>query len=149
METYATPYDRAKAILEEVSTFALAQGYDLPSARYAQVGDVVRDCESVIVAVGSLVPDPSYDPVTCVYPRTATFLVEILRGCAVVFEQDGTTNHEALGEISERGGQDGQFLYDFAASVDGWSSKQSWSVAWGLTDGGLQVASLQLTIGIP
>jgi hypothetical protein len=54
-----------------------------------------------------------------------------------------------LEAISERGAADGQLLDDFARELDGWSSKGPWSVVWSLGEGGLQVASLQISIGIP
>lgn len=149
METYVTPYDRGKALLAEFVTFTESQQYAIPGKRYVQIGDIVRDCEATIVAVGSLVPSVSYDPVTCVAPRNATFLVEIIRNCAVVFDNNALTVPASLEEVSAVGARDGQMLYDFAAQVDGWSDKQPWSVVWSLAEGGLQVASLQLTIGIP
>lgn len=148
-ETYPTPFDRAKALKDELVTFANSRQYGLPQRRYAQVGDIVRDCESVIVSVGSLNPDPFYEPVVCVSPRSATFFVEIIRDCAVAYDNEGITIPARLEEVSERGALDGELLYEFAQVVDGWSSKQPWSVVWSLIDGGLQVASLQITIGIP
>jgi hypothetical protein len=149
MNTYPTPLDRARAILDDLIAFATVRSYPLPSTKYAQIGDIVRDCEAVIVSAGSLTPDALYNPVDCVFPRTATFLVDIIRTCAVVYDQNGMTIPEALEEVSERGALDGQLLYDFAAELDGWSSKQPWSVVWSLADAGMQVASLQITIGIP
>lgn len=149
MQTYDTPYDRAKGLLTEVQDFALVKSHPLPTTRYAQIGDIVRDCESVIVAVGNISPDPLYDPVYCVSPRSSTFLVEILRNCAVVFNNDGTTNPVSLTEVSETASSDGQFLYEFAETIDGWSNKQPWSVAWSLAEANLMVSSLQITIGIP
>lgn len=149
MISYDNPLDRAKAMLAELESFATSNSVTLPEQRSVQIGDIVRDCESVIVSVGNLSPDPLYDPVECVYPRTATFLVEIIRNCAITFNDDGTTDHEALLEVSETGIVDGQLLNDFAAQLDGWSSKLPWSVVWSLSDAGLQVSSLQLTIGVP
>lgn len=149
METYATPLDRAKAIRDDLIAFATARSYPLPTTRYVQVGDVVRDCESVIVSVGSLTPDALYDPLECLAPRSATFLVDIIRSCAVAYDKNGLTIPDALEEISQRGSEDGQLLYEFAQELDGWSSKGAWSVVWSLAEGGLQVASLQIQIGIP
>lgn len=149
MTTYTTPYDRAKSLLDDLIAFATARNYALPQVRYSQIGDVVRDCESVIVSVGPLTPDALYNPVDCVSPRQATFLVDIIRACAVVYDNNGMTIPSVLEEVSEIGALDGQLLYEFAQEVDGWSNKQPWSVAWSLAEGGLQVASLQLTIGVP
>lgn len=149
LETFDTPLDRAKALRDELVTYANSLAYPLPTPRYVQVGDIVRDCEAVIVSVGNIVPDPLYDPVECVSPRTSTFLVEIIRTCAVVYDSQGRTLPSVLEAVSEQGSSDGQLLYDFATEVYGWSSKQSWSVVWSLAEGGLQVASLQLTIGVP
>jgi hypothetical protein len=148
-DTYTTPLDRAKALRDELVAFATARSYGLPSTRYVQIGDIVRDCESVVVSVGSLAPDPFYEPVICVSPRSATFLVEIIRSCAVAYTSQGLTIPSVLESISEQGSRDGELLYEFAQEVEGWSSKQPWSVVWSLTDGGLQVASLQITLGIP
>jgi hypothetical protein len=147
--SYATPYHRAKALLAEFLTFASARSYALPAVRYAQVGDIKRDCAAVIVAATNLVPDPQYDPVDCIAPRSSTFLVEIIRACAITYDRTGLTVPDNLEAISESAADDGQILYDFAAETDGWSSKQPWSVVWSLDEGGLQVASLQLTIGVP
>lgn len=150
MTTYATPLDRARALKESLLTFAAAQEHELPTTSYVQIGDIIRDCESVIVSVGSLTPDVGYEPLVCVSPRTATFLVEIIRSCAIAFNTKGQTIPERLEEVSERGAKDGQLLDDFAREVvDGWSSKQPWSVVWSISEAGLQVASLQITIGIP
>lgn len=146
---YTTPLDRAKALRDELIAFATARSYAIPTTRYVQIGDIVRDCESVIVAVGSLTPDPLYDPVECVSPRSATFLVEIIRSCAVAYDSQGMTIPSTLESISEQGSLDGELLYEFAQEIDGWTSKQPWSVVWSLAEGGLQVASLQITIGIP
>ncbi len=148
--SYTTPLARAKALRDDLVTFAAARSYGLPATRYVQVGDVVRDCEALVISVGSLTPDSLYDPVTCVSPRSATFLVEIIRSCAVVYTQNGTTIPNVLEAVSEIAANDGQLLDDFAReSIDGWSSKQPWSVVWSLAEGGLSVASLQITIGIP
>lgn len=149
METYDTPIDRAKAIRDELIAFADARAYALPATRYVQIGDIVRDCESVVVSVGSLTPDALYDPVTCVSPRSATFLVEIIRNCAVAYANDGTTIPSVLEDISEQGAADGELLYEFAQRLEGWSSKQSWTVVWSIAESGLQVASLQISLGIP
>lgn len=150
VDSYTTPLDRAKALRDDLVAFAAARSYAIPTTRYVQIGDIVRDCEAVIVAVGSLAPDPFYEPVICVSPRTATFLVEIIRSCAVVHDSQGMTIPATLEAVSEIGADDGQLLDDFAReSIDGWSSKQPWSVVWSLAEGGLQVASLQITIGIP
>jgi hypothetical protein len=150
MTTYATPLDRAKSLRDDLIAFAEVRSYPLPTPRYVQIGDIVRDCEAVVVSVGSLTPDQLYDPIECVSPRQATFLVEIIRSCAVVYTQNGRTIPEALEAVSERGAADGQLLDDFAReSIDGWTSKQPWSVVWSLAEGGLQVASLQITIGLP
>ncbi len=148
MDTYDNPLDRADALLADLVAFAATHSHAIPTVQYTQIGDVVRDCESVIVSVGSLVPDALYEPVDCVYPRSATFLVEIIRACAWVSNKSGTTKPAALASVSAIGAADGQLLYDFAAQIDGWSSKQPWSVVWSLAEAGLQVASLQITIGI-
>jgi hypothetical protein len=147
--SYVTPLDRAKALRDEFVLFAQGRSHSLPTTRYVQVGDVVRDCESVIVSVGNMVPDSGYDPVDCIAPRSATFLIDVIRSCAVVYDDDGLTVPSRLEEVSESAAEDGQLLYDFAAETAGWSSKQPWSVVWSIAEGGLQVASLQLTIGIP
>lgn len=149
MISYTTPYDRAKALLDDFIAFSTAHDYKLPTRRYAQVGEVVRDCESVIVSVNSIAPDPGYDPITCVFPRTSTFMVDIIRNCAVVYNDDGITNVPAMEEVSEIAAADGQLLYDFGASIDGWTSKGAWSVVWSISEGGVQVASLLITIGVP
>lgn len=149
MTTYDNPLARAKSLKNDLIDFANARDYALPTTRYVQIGDIVRDCESVIVSVGALAPDPFYEPVVCVSPRTATFLIEIIRSCAVVYDNDGLTIVEDMESVSEIGSADGQLLYEFAESIDGWSSKQPWSVLFSITDAGLQVASLQITIGIP
>ena len=148
METYATPLDRAKALLEEFIAYADAQSYALPQTRYAQIGDITRDCEAVIVAVGALAPDLLYDPTGCIFPMTGTFLVDIIRNCAFHSDEEGMTVVPILEGISEIGAADMQLLWDFAGQVDGWSSKAPWSVVPSLAEGGLQVASLQITIGI-
>ena len=149
VDTYVTPLDRAKSLRDDLIAFATVRSYALPTTRYVQIGDIVRDCESVVVSVGSLSPDPFYEPVICVSPRSATFLVEIIRSCAVAYDNQGLTIPSTLESISEQGSRDGQLLYEFAQEIDGWSSKQPWSVLWSLAEGGLQVASLQITIGIP
>lgn len=148
--SYVTPLDRAKDLRDDLVAFANSRSYGLPENRYVQIGDIVRDCAAVIVAVGSLTPDPLYDPVTCVSPRSSVFLIEIIRACAVVYDSNGLTIPDVLEAVSEIGAADGQLLDDFAReSIEGWSSKQPWSVVWSIAEGGLQVASLQITIGIP
>lgn len=147
--TYNTPFDRAKSLLDELIAFATAHSHGLPHTRYAQIGSIVRDCESVIVATGNLTPDALYTPVDCVSPRQSTFLIEIIRACAVVYDTNGLTIPSVVESVSAIGAEDGQLLYEFAQEINGWSSKQPWSVAWSLAEGGLQVASLQITIGIP
>lgn len=147
--TYPTPLHRARALKDEFVAFAQSRSHPLPATRYVQVGDVVRDCESVIVAVTNLVPDPLYDPIECLAPRSSTFLIDVVRSCAVAYDRDGLTIPSKLEEVSDLAAKDGQLLYDFAAEVSGWSSKQPWSVIFSLAEGGMQVASLQLTIGIP
>lgn len=147
--SYATPLDRARALLAEFVAFSQSRSHSLPQTRYVQVGDVVRDCESVIASVGNMAPDPNYDPIECAAPRSATFLIDVIRSCAIAYDREGLTIPSKMEEISGKAAVDGQVLYDFAAETSGWSSKQPWSVVWSLAEGGLQVASLQLTIGIP
>lgn len=149
VDTYTTSLDRAKALRDDLVAFAVARSYALPANRYVQVGEIVRDCEAVIVSVGSLTPDALYDPVACVSPRSATFLAEIVRACAVVYDSQGLTIPATLEAVSEQASSDGELLFAFAQEVDGWTSKQPWSVVWSLAEGGLSVSSLQLTIGIP
>lgn len=149
VDSYDNPLDRARALLKQFEDFADIRCHKLPTTRYVQVGDVVRDCESVIVSATNLVPDPAYDPVECVPVRSATFLIDVVRPCAIAFDRNGKTIPDKLECVSEIAAKDGQVLYDFAADVPGWSSKQPWSVIWSLGEAGLQVASLQLTIGIP
>lgn len=149
LTTYNTPIDRAKALIDELVTFAATKSYRIPEPRYAHIGEIVRDCQAVIVSVSSLTPDPTYDPVNCISPRSATFLVDIIRSCAVVYDNNGQTITDLIEQVSETGSDDGQFLYEFAQEIDGWSSKQAWSVVWSIAEAGLQVTSLQITIGIP
>lgn len=149
MISYATGIDRAKALKDEFVAFASARDEPIPEISYVQVGDIVRDCESVVVSVNGLVPGPSFDPVACISPRTATFLVEILRGCSIVFNRDGTTDHEALESVSEQAAKDGELLYEFAQQIDGWLDLEPWSIAWSLNDATMSVTSLQITLGIP
>lgn len=149
VDTYNTPLDRAKALLAELVTFADSRDHGLPTRQYAQIGDIVRDCESVIVSAGTLTPGPQYEPVICVSPRSATFLVEIIRDCASAFDSNGVTIPSVLNTVSEIGAADGELLYEFAQEIDGWANKDPWSVVWSIVDGNLQVASLQITIGIP
>ena len=149
MTTYTTPLERAKSLRDDLVDFAAAQSYGIPSPRYVQIGGIIRDCEAVIVSVNSLAPDPFYSPVECVSPRSATFLIEIIRACAVAYDNQGLTIPSTIESISEQGSLDGQLLYEFAQDIEGWTSKQSWSVAWSLADAGLLVTSLQITIGIP
>lgn len=150
VDTYTTPLDRAKALRDDLVAFAAARSYAIPTTRYVQIGDIVRDCEAVVVSVGTLTPDPLYDPIECVSPRSATFLVDIIRACAVVYDSQGLTVPSTLEAVSEIGAADGQLLDDFAReSIDGWTSKGPWSVVWSLAEAGLQVASLQIAIGIP
>lgn len=149
-DSYATPLDRARSLLSDLVDFADARSLGLPSQRYVQIGDPVRDCESVIVALTVLAPDAGYDPLTCVAPRTSTFLVEIIRACAVTYDSNGNTIPHLVEEVSEIGANDGQLLDDFAReSIDGWTTKSTWSVIWSLAESGLQVASLRITIGVP
>lgn len=149
MITYDTPLDRARALKDEFIAFAADADHNLPDTSYVQVGDIVRDCEAVVVSVGGFVPGASFDPVGCVAPRTATFLVEILRGCSIVFNRGGMTDHEALEGVSEQAAKDGNLLYEFAQSVDTWTDKEPWSIAWSLNDAQMSVSSLQITLGIP
>ena len=150
MDTYTTPLDRARSLLDDLIAFAATRSHALPTNRYIQVGDIVRDCEAVIVSVGSLTPDPLYGPVECVSPRSSTFLAEVIRACAVVYDQNGLTIPSVLEAVSEIAAADGQLLDDFSReSIDGWTSKSPWSVVWSLAESGLSVASLQIVIGIP
>lgn len=148
METYLTPYDRGKSLRDELVAFATAHSFALPQTRYVQVGEIVRDCEAVIVAVGPLTPDGLYTPVECVSPRLVTFQIEILRKCAIVYNQQGVTVPALLEAVSEVAADDGQLLYEFAQEIDGWTNKQPWSVAWSI-EAGLSVASLRINIGVP
>ena len=147
--SYPTPLHRAKTLLSEFVSFAASRSHSLPTTRYTQVGDIVRDCESVVVATTNLVPDTTYDPIACMAPRSSTFLIEVIRSCAVAYDRDGLTIPSRLEEVSGIAAMDGQVLYDFAAETSGWTSKQPWSVIWSIAESGLQVASLRLTIGVP
>lgn len=147
--TYTTPYDRAKSLLDDLIAFATIRSYGLPHRRYAQIGEIIRDCESVIVSASNLTPDSLYGPVECLAPRQSTFTVDIIRSCANVYDNMGITIPSVIEDVSETAGEDGQLLYEFAQDIEGWSSKQPWSVAWAISDGILQIASLQITLGIP
>jgi hypothetical protein len=149
METYATPYTRAVSLLDELIAFATARSHALPHVRFAQIGDISHDCESVVVSATNMTPDPVFNPIDCVSPRQSTFLVEIMRSCSVIYDQAGMTIPSVITSVSEIGANDGQLLYEFAQEIDGWTAKQPWSVTWGVSDGALQIASLQIVIGIP
>jgi hypothetical protein len=118
--TYATPLDRAKSLRDEFVDYANSQGIGLPSKRYVQVGEIVRDCEAVIVSVNGLGPEPTIDPVKCASPSSATFLLDIVRGCAVVSDRAGRSIPDAVEAVSEIAAVDGQLLDNFARQIDPW-----------------------------
>lgn len=141
-----TPLAKARQILTLVEDFAAANSIDLPTKRYAQLGEVVIDCESVIVAAPGL--EPSLDtPPGCGPPQLSTFQVLIIRACAFVAYDDGTTNKDAIESASESADADGQMLWDFADAFVPYVSKE-WSLTWTLAEAGLAASILSLTTGI-
>lgn len=142
-----TPLDKAKQLIVDMNTYAVASGYSLPITQYTQVGEAVIDCESLIAAVILTVPHVDYGPIDCNASQNSTFAIYMTRACSWTAYQDGTTNPSALQAASEQVDLDGQFMWDFALQYDSYLSK-SWTLQYSFLDAGLGVSRLQLTIGV-
>lgn len=144
-----TPLAKARELLTELNAFAITQPVpvDLPSRQYAQLGEPVVDCASVIVALTAMEPHPLTE-VGCSPVQLGTFQLLIIRSCSWVVDNDsGITDVDSMTDVADTADTDGQLLWAFADQLDEFVSKE-WSVGWALTDAGLGVSSLQLSTGI-
>lgn len=148
-----TPFEKAQQLLQSLVDYGDAKvssgdwpGYSLPTIQYAQMGEPVVACELVTVAGSTVVPHAAYGPVDCNASQLGTFFVIIARDCANISDNDGITIPEVAEEVSALIDRDGQLLWDWAANLDDYLSKE-WSVAWALV-GATGVTTLQLVTGI-
>ena len=141
-----TPFDKAKQLLERVEESGRVLCVDLPSNRYAQVGQPVVACSLVTVACTSIDIDQATGPEKCNASQLATFAIIIARDCSWTSEQDGTDDVAKVDVVSAEIASDADVLWHMANNYSAFLSKR-WSVAWTI-EGGLGVTTLTLTTGI-
>lgn len=102
--------DIADHILRTVEATYTEHGVDLPERRYLAVGgqgDTVHDCEQLTVSFeqgySGIPGNQAQEPVTCASPRTAVFIVEVVRALPLpntISAAPATTNVPAMyGEV--------------------------------------------------
>lgn len=121
----------------------------VPESSYAKMGDPVIATESFIVASTNVDATPLFDEQggRCGYIQVGTYVIALSRDCAYEMNDDGSDNVEEVKRISNQIDRDGDALWDWALTIDGYMSKD-FSLGFALT-GGLAITSLQLTTGVP
>lgn len=143
-----TPLDKAKQILTEINSYAIAVGYSIPIRQYTQVGALVVDgCEALAIALTSTVPDGAIGPTQCNVSQSSTFNIYLMRACSWSSGQDGLTIIPQLEAVSAVIDADGQFLWDFAYQYQEYISK-SWTLQYSLADAGVGISLLQLVTDV-
>lgn len=140
-----TPLAKAKALLTLVESAADTAEVELPSQRYAVLGEPVVDCESVIIALTG-VGQPDEFNVHCGVPQLGTFSIIVARGCATMYDQEGKTIPSKADAVADAQSTDSEFLWSFANGYQEYLSK-TWSLGYAIT-GGIAITSLLLTTGI-
>ena len=146
-----TPLEYAEHLRKEFEDFAL--GCDpvvkLPELSYSKMGDPVIACEALIFASTNVDATPLFDEVgaKCGVIQVGTFIAALARDCAYEMNEDGSDNVVEVKRISEQIDHDGDCLWDWALTVDGYMVKD-FSLGFAIT-GGLAITSLQMTIGVP
>jgi hypothetical protein len=143
-----TPLDKAKQILAEINTYAIAVGHSIPIRQYTQVGALVVDgCESMAIALSATVPDAAFGPLQCNVSQNSTFSIYLMRSCSWSSDQEGITIISILESSSAIVDADGQFLWNFANQYQEYLSK-SWTLQYSLLDAGVGVSLLTLVTGV-
>lgn len=104
-----TPLEFAEQLAKELDALSL------PDPVYAQLGDIIVDCQGTTVSVMNLAEqDLVPGAPDCGVVEFADIIVIAARECANVANEDGTTNHEAMASVSATMDADGAILLDWA-----------------------------------
>ena len=144
----ATPIGKARELLAQIETAAVAARITLPKTRYAQLGEPVVTCAALIVTLARLDPaGPEYNVQSgCLTSQIGTFTLTIARDCAVTYDEEGIDDPALVDEVSQIMSDDGDFLWNFAAGLSLYLQKD-WAMSWSLP-GGLAISTLSLTAGV-
>lgn len=141
-----TPYEKADKILESLICLAGDSGVEMPSVRYAVLGEPVVSCASVIVTLTSINTPPEVP--ACNAPQVGTFSVIISRDCANISAPNGDTIPEEAVKVADTQSTDGQLLWDLVVDMHGAMYPPSaWSIGFVVT-GGLAITSMMMTANI-
>ena len=137
-----TPLAYANKLLDDLKAACSA-----PEMAYAQVGQQVIGCESLIIAVtGTDAREMQTGGLNCDYSQIATFVVTLARECAIEFNDEGFDDPDEVKRVSEQMDQDGECLWKWALSIDPYLEKD-FNIGFQIM-GGLAITSLQLTLGV-
>jgi len=139
-----TPLEYAQEVLKLAEQQLIADDVAVPGRTWAQLGQVVLECEALVASVPTANSFDLGD--NCAAGQVATVLVSIARDCANVFDDDGVTIIPAQEQISAQQDADGQALWDLAQQLETIYVK-TWSIDYVIT-GNLAITTLSLTIGI-
>lgn len=161
LERRRTIFEFMEKVLAEINTTFAEHGVTLPEKQFFDVGanEAPHDCEQVSVAFQQLyngVPgNPDQVPTPCNGPRTASYVIEIVR-CTPVMERKlrggplMPPTKEDLDASAERQVIDGWLLMDAALTA-----AQNFALNGGLADvlvtpetGGYQAVVLNLALGL-
>jgi hypothetical protein len=151
-----TPLEKAREFLATIEDMAPVMGTVLPDQRYAQLGQPVIACSSLIAAVTTTIPHAEYGGATgsrgnifgfeCNASQQSTFVISLARECSWTSDDTGFDIPEEVVKVSEQMQMDHDLLWYFAANLDAYLSK-SWSISMVLM-GGLSIVTLQLLTGV-
>jgi hypothetical protein len=128
-------YQVARAVRAAIT----AQGRTLPGPDIPWVGPPVMPCPGLLVSVVTVSDSARNDP-TCGAIPEYRLTVQVGRGCAVTFREDGTTDPAAAASVQHTASQDTDALWHVAQAL-GLSPTVSY-----FTDGGLLITSMDLNV---
>ncbi len=138
----------ADLILNTVVATYADHGVDLPARRYLAVGgqgDTVHDCEQVTVSFeqgySGLPGNQAQEPVKCASPRTAVFIVEVVRALPL----PNTVSANPITTIPSRYGTEVTGVQVLPADVQSEIARKQMKDAMLLMDAGLRAGETTLT----
>jgi hypothetical protein len=129
----------AYRVARAVRAAVAAQGRTLPGPDIPWVGPPVMPCPGLLVSVVTVGDSARNDP-TCGAIPEYRLTVQIGRGCAVTFREDGTTDPAAAASVQHTASLDTDALWHVAQAL-GLSPMVSY-----FTDGGLLITSMDISV---
>lgn len=140
-----TPLEFAQALAADLEA---SYSSNLPAPYTAQLGDLVIDCPGTFVTLLSLTEQDLGN--NCGAVPMADVVVAAARDCAHVANEDGTTDHAKMAEVSQAMDHDAEILQEWGDKqwIDSWFRLGRPSITF-IVQGGLSTVTMNVSLPIP